>query len=253
VSLTLVAVVGSVSGHDRRRWPLIAALATAVVLSLGASAPLWRLTGMDFLQFPWRFLGPATVVAVLLLGTLSGRCRWLATALLVLPSIVVPMRLDLLGSGGFPVSAIPTELARIVHERWGMAPVLPSAQGFYAPGFDRLASLEELRRQAPRVETLERSVWGGTWKVISESPSSVMLPLQWWPEWRITAGEREVPYESRNGLVAIRSVDGVVTVKARLLPSYSRRVGATLSLIGLVMLNGLAWCSGRGSSARGAS
>ena len=134
-----------------------------------------------------------------------------------------------------------------------MAPVLPSAQGFYAPGFHRLASLEELLRQTPRVETLERSVSGGTWQVISDSPSSVLLPLQWWPEWRITLDGREIPFANHTGLVAIRSKEGTATASARLRPSRSRRIGTAVSLVGLVMLTGLAWCSGRGSSARGRS
>ena len=250
--LASVILIVLLRGRGGSRIPPAIAAATALILTVGVSAPVWRLPGMDPLQFPWRFLGPSTVLAVMAIASLSARWKCLAVALLVVPSAAVPLRFDS-AAGGIPVASSPVELARLTHKQWGLAPVLPSARGFYAPGYDRLASLEELADQAAEVIEEQRNVWGGTWQVVTTARAPILLPLQWWPEWRITVDEREVPFENRSGLVSIISVDDTATVTARLLPSYSRKVGAALSLVGVVTLIGLAWFSERGSNARGAS
>ena len=250
--LVAVILIVLLRGSDGSRIPPSIAATTALILTVGVSAPVWLLPGMDALQFPWRFLGPATILVVMAMASLSGLWKWVAVVLLVVPSAAVPLRLDT-ASAGIPVAWSPADLARLTHQQWGLAPILPSARGFYAPGYDRLASLEELAGQEPKVIEEQRSVWGGTWRVTTTEPAPVLLPLQWWPEWRITVGEREVPYESRSGLVSIRSEDETAIVKARLLPSRSRSIGSALSLCGVVLLLGLAWCEARRSRKPGLS
>ena len=244
VCLAAVVAIVLLRGRGTSRIPPAIAAAAALVLTTGMSASVWRLPGMDALQFPWRFLGPATILAVMAVASLSGWWKWVAVALLVVPSAAVPLRFDS-APGGIPVASSPVELARLTHEHWGLAPVLPSARGFYAPGYDRLASLEVLASQEPEVIEEQRVVCGRTWQVTTAEPAPVLLPLQWWPEWRITVGEREVPYENRSGLVTIRSLDGTATVTASLLPSRSRTIGGVLSLGGLALLLGLAWRGAR--------
>jgi hypothetical protein len=236
IALGAVALVVATRGEGRGRWPLVAAALTALALNLEASAPLWRLAGMGFLQFPWRFLGPATIVLVLTLPRLSGSWRWLAASLLLLPSALVPLRLDLDGAGTFPAKATPAELARLVHEHWGLAPVLPSARGLYAPGFDRLASLRELGAQPATVVEEARSVAGGRWRVSAVGPSEVLLPIQWWPEWRVTVDGGARPFATRSGLVAVACPGGVSTVEASLGPSRSRTLGGRLSVFGVLLV-----------------
>ena len=242
--LAAVVLIVLLRGRGGSRLPQAIAAATALVFTIGVSAPVWRLPGMDVLQFPWRFLGPATILLVMAIASLSGWCKWLAVALLVVPSAAVHPRLDST-AGGVPIASSPAELARRTHEQWGLAPVLPSARGLYAPGHDRLASLEELASQGAEVTEEQRTVWGGTWQITTTERALVLLPLQWWPEWRITVDDREVPFENRSGLVSIMSVDGTATVTASLLPSRSRTIGGVLSLGGLALLLGLTWCGAK--------
>jgi hypothetical protein len=247
IVLGTVALVVAAGGEGRGRWPMLAAVLTALALNLEASAPLWAVAGMGFLQFPWRFLGPATIVMVLALPSLSGSWRWLAAALLVLPSALVPLRLDLEGAGTFPARATPAELAQLVHQRWGLAPVLPSARGFYAPGFDRLASLREMQGQPVAIREESRSVAGGRWQVSAAGPSEVLLPIQWWPEWRVTVDGEARPFSNRSGLVAVACPAGESTVRASLGPSSSRRLGGWLSGVGALLLAAL-WRASAGHS-----
>ncbi len=226
-------------GDGERRIEQAIAASTALLLTVWLSTPLWNLPGMDVLQFPWRFLGPATILMVMALGSLRGRWLWLAVALLVVPSVAVPLRLDS-AAGHVPVGSSPGELARNVHENWGLAPVLPSARGLYAPEFHRLASLQELGGQASTIIPESRTVWGGTWRVTAVA-TPVLLPLQWWPEWSITVDGRDVHHENHNGLVAIDGVPGTATVRAVLRHSKSRAVGGGLSLLGVMALAGLVW------------
>jgi hypothetical protein len=250
--LAVVILIVLLRGSESSRLPPSIAAATALILTVGVSTPIWRLPGMDVLQFPWRFLGPATVLVVMAMASLSGLWKWIAVVLLVVPSAAVPLRLDS-AAGGIPITSSPGELALLTHERWGLAPVLPSARGLYAPGYDRLASLEELADQRAEVIEKQRTIFGGTWQVTTSGPVPVLMPLQWWPEWQITVGEREVSYENRSGLVAIGSVNETAIVKARLLPSRSRTVGSVLSLGGVALLVGLAWREARRSRTMGLS
>ena len=164
ICLAISTAIVLLRGEGNGRLPPATAAAVALFLTVGLSTPLWFLPGMDVLQFPWRFLGPATILLVMAIGSLSGRWHWLAVAVLVVPSAVVPLRLDST-AGHVPVAESPAELARSVQEHWGLAPVLPSARGLYAPGFHRLASLQELGGQVSEVIPEDRTVWGGTWRV----------------------------------------------------------------------------------------
>ena len=244
ISLAISTAIVLLRGEGNGRLPPATAAAVALFLTVGLSTPLWFLPGMDVLQFPWRFLGPATVLLVMAIGSLSGRWHWLAVAVLVVPSAVVPLRLDST-AGHVPVAESPAELARSVQEHWGLAPVLPSARGLYAPGFHRLASLQELGGQVSEVIPENRTVWGGTWRVTGAVGVPVLLPLQWWPEWSVTVDDREVAFANHDGLVVLDALPGTSTVQAVLQPSLSRVLGGVLSLLGVLALAGLAWHDSR--------
>lgn len=244
VCLGVIMCVVYLRGEGEDRLPQLAAAAVGLVLAVGLSAPVWRLPGMSALQFPWRFLGPATILVVMAAGSLSGRWRWLIVVLLVAPSAAVPLRLDT-AAGHVPVGASPAELAQLVHGHWGLAPVLPSARGLYAPGFHRLGSLQELAAQGPVIVPERNTVLGGEWKVTAPASAPVLLPLQWWPGWAISVDDREVPFTNRFGLVAIEGRGGSSRVRAVLRPSRSRAFGGAMSLLGVLVLAGLGWLEGR--------
>ncbi len=240
VCLALGVAVVFLRGEGSDRLPPATAAAMGLFFTVDLSTPLWSVPGMNSLQFPWRFLGPATILVVIGIGSLSGRWRWLTAALLLLPSVFVPLRLDI-GGGQVPVVATPMELARSVHEHWGLAPVLPSARGLYAPGFQRLTSLEEMGTQEATIVAEGRNVMGGTWSVTTAATAPVVLPIQWWPEWSISIDGREVPFTNHDGLVAVVGPAGTSVMYATLLPSRSRTVGSVLSLAGFILVAGLSW------------
>jgi hypothetical protein len=244
-SLVGVVLILIVHGEGPKRRAYAAAIAVGVALATPLAAPLWHLPKMGILQFPWRFLGPTTVVAVLAAAGLRGRWRIASFVLLLLPLTLLPIRIGL-QTDSVPTASTPEELAVIASQQWGLAPVLPSARGFYAPGYHRLESLEHLARQPARVRSADREASGGSWRVVTSSPGSVLLPIQWWPEWRIASGGRELAYSNRSGLVAVDLEMGTFDVDASLAPSRSRAVGAMLSIVGLVVLMTLWIRSGRG-------
>jgi hypothetical protein len=218
------------------RWPYAGALIVGVVFATPLAVPLWHLPKMEVLQFPWRFLGPTTLVGVLAVASLRGRWRSAGIILLLLPLVLLPIRIGS-RTDSVPTTSTPEELAMIAHQQWGLAPVLPSARGFYAPDFHRLESLEILARQPARVMAVERVASGGSWRVVTIEAGAVLLPVQWWPEWRISSGGRELSYANSSGLVAVDLEIGTFDIDASLSPSRSRGFGALLSILGLVAVS----------------
>jgi hypothetical protein len=232
VSLAVVALLVATRGESVNRVAFAAAIVVGVALSTPLSAPLWHLPKMEILQFPWRFLGPATLVAVIAVGGLRERWRVAGVVLLLLPLVLLPVRLGT-GSDSVPTDSSPEELTMIAHQQWNLAPLLPSATGFYSSGFHRLESLQRLARQGAQVSTVDRHAKGGSWRVAVSSPGCVLLPIQWWPEWRITIDGRESHYSNHSGLVAIDLQAGTFGINASLARSRSRTHGALLSIVGL--------------------
>jgi len=231
-TLLVVALIVMTRGGDVNRGAFAASIAVGVALSTPLSAPLWHLPKMEILQFPWRFLGPSTLVAIIAVGGLRGRWRVVCIILLLLPLMLLPIRIGS-QTDSVPTTSTPEELAVIAHQQWGLAPVLPSATGFYSSGFHRLESLQHLARQAAKVSTIDRHANGGSWLVVVSTTDSVLLPIQWWPEWRITIDGREAAYSNRSGLVAVDLDAGTLQIGASLSRSRSRMLGAVLSIVGL--------------------
>ncbi len=218
-----------------------AALGAALVLATPLSAPVWRaLPGMEGLQFPWRFLGPATVVAVLLAAALRGRWRWAAVVFLVAPAALIPVEVD----GGSPPLTPDLDaraLARRTAVRYGLAPILPSLPGFYAPGFHPIESLRALQGQEAEVVDAGGGCLPRAFEVTAGEGEAVLLSLQWWPWLRVTGGEGELPYRNRIGLVEVEPGPGrreLVVGEAR---APGRREGLLMTLAGLVLLGAVAW------------
>ncbi len=218
--------------------PPLAGLAGALFLATPLSAPLWRaLPAMAGLQFPWRFLGPATVLGVVLAGRLQGAWRRGGLLLLLAPAALIPVAVD----GGTPrlEPGLPgNELARRAAIRYGLAPVLPSMPGFWAPGFHPLASLEVLRGQGARVGGGEGPLPRDL-AVESEEAGEVLLPVQWWPWLRVRAGDRVVPFRNVRGLVAVDLPAGEWRLRVEESGSPGRREGGWMSLAGALLLGAL--------------
>ena len=244
-SLLVIALVVSLRRERPPRYVLGAVIAAGVFFSTPLATPLWHLPKMENLQFPWRFLGPATLAAVLAVAHLAGRWKATATIVLLVPLTLLPVNLGT-ATDSVPTSSSPEELARIGQRQWGLVPTLPTTSGLYSTGFHRLGSLARLAGQSAQVDAVERDALGGVWRVTTEEPTTVLLPLQWWPEWRIEADGKPIAYSNQWGLVAVEEETGTVEVRASLAPSRSRIAGLVLSAVGCLALVGLflAWTGG---------
>jgi len=249
----LVALVGllllrpdpTAPRSDRER-PALAALAMALLLATPLSAPLWRLLGpMEMLQFPWRFLGPATILGVVLAAGWRGRRRLMALLLLVGPTALVPVELD----SGFPALRPElggAELARSCAIRYGLAPVLPALPGFSAPGFHPLESLRELDSREAAVEALREGPLPRVYRVTSARRAPVLLPLQWWPDLELLRDNETLAHTNAGGLVEVMVPAGSTVIRARLDPSRARREGGLMLLAGALLLGALLGHAGFG-------
>jgi len=219
---------------------LIVFSAVSLFLAVPVSLPLWLLPGLGPVQFPWRFLGPATLAAVLILGRVPRRLRMMLVTILVLPLLLIPVEVD---TGFPPLTATGSrhDLGTACAVRYGLAAILPLTPGEYARGFHPLTSLRELETQGAKV----RHVSGGcrfpqVFTVAASKDGWIRLPFQWWPGLVVREGERRLRYENLNGLTAIRPGAGEHRIKVSLLPPWPRRIGALVSLAGLSLFGFLA-------------
>ncbi len=243
IGVVLVALAGGALRSARGR-ALAGAATAGLVLATPLAAPLWHLPGMAGLQFPWRFLGPATVAAVALAARLDRRRGGLAAALLVLPLALCPVAL------APPVPALSPHLdsaalAARAAARYGIAPLLPSSPGFYSAGFDVRRSLAALARQPARVERVEGGEGRSRRFTVGGPGGRALLPLQWWPDWDVEADGAAIGYANDLGLVSVTVPPGRWSVEVRLGPSRARRRGVLLTLAGLLFCGLLALASRR--------
>lgn len=240
-SLALVLLLGLAAARlrgastGRLRSPL-AALAVALFLATPAAAPVWRLVSpMAGLQFPWRFLGPATILALLVLGAVDGLWRRVGLAFTILPAALIPVALGPARPALQPGLG-PGELAHRAAVRYGMAPVLPSMPGFYAPGFHPLRSLARLRRQEARVGTVDGGAFPRAYRVDVPAGGRVMLPVQYWPDLRVAVGGAPAEPSNVAGLAAVAVPGGSSLVELALGRARLRWEGVGLSALGAIVL-----------------
>lgn len=244
--LLVVAAVAGLRQVSERRSALTAALAVCLMLSTPLSVVLWRVIPlMPPLQFPWRFLGPATVVAILLAGEVRGIARWVAVAALVVPSALVPVEVSL-GPAGLETGMPRDVLARKAAATFRILPILPSMPGFYSVGFDPIDSRLALAQQGATVrERVGGGCQGRSFRVEPDGNGRVLLPVQAWPEWEVSVDGRRATAKRSRGLVALALPPGTHEVGLALGTSRSRRWGRLISAAGVLSVLLLAALSGR--------
>ncbi len=239
LALAAVLLVWAWSPAPRtpRSRALAGACCTALVLTTPLAVPLWHLPGMAGLQFPWRFLGPATIAGVALLGHMEGTRRVFGLGILLLPVLLCPVQMAAPEPALGPQMS-GAELARRAAVRYGIAPILPSSPGMASRGFDAGTSLGALARQGA---VLRRLGGGGeAWELaVDGSGGETLLPLQWWPSWLIRSDGAATSFRNRHGLVSVTLEPGSHLIQGRLRGSPARRGGMLVSLLGLVLLRKL--------------
>lgn len=246
IAIAAIAAVGAIrlrqdNSHEARAQVFF--VAACVLLACPLSAPLWELSGLGVVQFPWRFLGPASVVSIVVLARFPRRLAQALGAVLLVPALLVPIDVD---GGSPPLDAglSGSSLAAACSVRYGIAPILATTPGEYTKGFEPLGSLRSIHRQPATVEMRAGSCCRRTYQVVAPAAGPVLLPVQWWPEWQLSIDGQSNTFVNREGLVAVTVPVGSHTVNLKLGPARARRMGAGITIAGLLAV-ALLWMRGR--------
>ena len=243
VALLAAAALGRWWRHDRRRVPVLVAavgLASPLALPLYASA-----SPLALLQFPWRWLLPATVLAARpAYRALRTRRGYLAFALLLTPLVVLPTHAFVRDPGLAADTTWQAAGARVFASMGGNPAVVDAAQN-RPPSWQwlaanlalfgsRLAILEppgggkvEVRRWEPLRRDLEVDVARG---------GEVALRLLAFPFWRATVDGIPVAVLDRRGVVAVAVPHGRHLVRVRWGGDPLARIGIAAAAVTVLAL-----------------
>jgi hypothetical protein len=203
-ALALAALVVAVVARGAPRSYASAALLAGLLVTPLASPLYGLLPGLGLLQFPWRWLGPATCLLLVgLVPGLSRKLRALVLAILLVPLLSFPgLRWRLPPGPPLEPSATFSSSARAAM-RYGVPPILPSLPAYLPRGSDlrqALAAAPEVRRRLPVPLRDGPSAW--SWDL--DGPAALVeLPLLAGPGWTTTLDGRAVPWRAVRGLVAV--------------------------------------------------
>src|SRR5215472_6707535 len=242
------------SGGEKRTWQAMLLLsAAAVVLMLRSSLILWEhLPKLQFVQFPWRWMGILAVPYAYFGGRAVRRWRpgWVWAVVLVIASVGTAVRL--------------------VHRAWWDSDDIPSlqeavvqGQGFdgtdeYDPAKDDHTNLPgkapPLQILPPQGETIAAEAkirivrWTAEEKdltVTSPEPLRLAVRLLDYPAWRVEVNGHPVTPESPESTaqIILPLSPGRHQINLRFARTGDRTLGSGISLIGLLALAGCFWPS----------
>ncbi|NWG00575.1 MAG: hypothetical protein HXY19_06495 [Thermoanaerobaculaceae bacterium] len=204
------------------------------LLATSPSRVLWELVpGSDLLQFPWRWLGVASALAVWAAATAGPRWRSLvALALVSAPVVTTHPLADRLPPGPpLRPSWQAAELGRAA-TRFGVLPILPSFPAALPRGADPFEALREASRIEPG--TLSQRQGGPSrwsWIVTNRQGAVVRLPLLAADGWEVRVGGREVGWVAEASLVSVPVPAGRTFVEARQVLLAEDILGIALSAL----------------------
>ncbi len=187
----------------------LAALATPLGFPAFAVLP-----GFPLLQFPWRWLGPASCLVTLGLALTAGRrLRWAGAVIALLP-LVVPFAWRWRLPPGPPLRpSDPPAVAAQAATRFGVPPVFPSFPAALPRGVDlgeALRAASRTRAELPPAEEAGPRTWRWSLRVAGTDP--VTLPLLADDGWRATLDGHPVGWAARHGLVSVAVPAGAHTI-----------------------------------------
>jgi hypothetical protein len=241
LAVVALAALAALAGDGPSRWLAIGAIALAA-LATPLGYPAFRfLPGFALLQFPWRWLAPASCLALLSFARVGDRRLRLAGVALFLFPLVVPFAWRWRLPSGPPLrpSDPPAAAARAA-TRFGVPALLPSFPATLPRGVDlgrALRAAAGARAALPPAAQAGPRTW--TWKVRRGVPGPVILPLLADDGWRSELDGRTVGWAPRDGLVQVMVPAGVHTVSAEqvLLPEDVAGMAASgAALLALVAL-----------------
>jgi hypothetical protein len=261
VALLPLARWPRLSRQTRWRVALLLACTTGFAfLTLPASRPLWdRLPLLPYLQFPWRFLGPAAFsIAILAGAAASPRHPQSATGNLR-PAIIISLLI--LGNLGwfYPRHCPPprdTSIGAMIAFERATDTLGTTAKGEYLPMWvhrmpedpaldDAYAAGDSIVRLRPeslpegaRVVRAEYGPVDATVELESPSPFTARYLAFYYPGWRVTVDGVPVPVAPTDpdGLISFDVPAGRHTVSVRFTETPLRLTADILSILSLVAL-----------------
>lgn len=235
--VTISALITVRKFRTARPMVLFFALAAMILcwLTLSTSQWIWdHLRLLQYVEFPWRLLGPVTVCLAVLMAPL-GACLWsmrnkfwfaLALALLIVPNLphLHPAQfravdLEFWTPAQIAIRHIGADTADEYRPRW----LQPTA-------FSLSPSLPALQQARSTPE-----LWTGVANAGNES--QVEIPIAFFPGWQVRVDGRAVPVEpSPTGLLRIRVPAGQHHLAAQWTGNVPCRIGDAISLLSF-----LAW------------
>ena len=178
----------------------VAAMATPVALSVYAFVP-----GFALLQFPWRWLAPAScLIAMALAATARRWVRLVGAAIFLLP-LLIPFAWRWRLPPGPPLRpSDPPHRAAQSATRFGVPPMLPSFPATLPHGVDLAKALRAAppaRAALAAPESAGPRVW--VWRLNGVVPVSAVLPLLADDGWRAELDGAPAPCRTRDGLVEV--------------------------------------------------
>ncbi len=254
----------------RQQWLLAMVCLALLLMTLSLSLPLWeRLPLLDFIQFPWRFLGPASLGLAVLAGVGLSRlpgpkrlwpalllgCNSIFALAWLFPRCALPQPLltspNLIRieqeTGGLGSTTAGDYLPRWVAERPTADMLLPiyeaaAANDYLIPRFDP-ASLPE--GGAILAETAELT----SATVTLETPAAFRARWRWYyfPGWQATLDGAQIPVmpDSSYGLLAMDIPAGRHTLAVRFSETPLRRAADAISIMSVVLLGLGVWVLGK--------
>ncbi len=275
--LALSVVLGLRKDFAGMRLRLALSLSSAVALfmTLSWSASVWsRLPLISFVQFPWRFLLPATVFAAPLLGALPAalpkNSRLIAALVLCLASVAASaafvqvryvfqdterMGFAFVHPADGPIADRQPQLMRpdrfLTIQTIRRLGVTSTASNDYLPIRCRAVPAAEATTTAEVLTGSARVVggaWGYPWlraDVDADTPSTVALNQFYFPGWRtkVDGHPATVGADPDTCRLAVAVGPGLHVIEAHFGDTPPRTVGKIISLLGLAALVVWTWRS----------
>jgi len=241
---------------------LLVVLALLVFLMLPVSTPLWEaIPLMPYIEFPWRFLIPASLVLATLaalgatwIAPQEGRALWFALCIGAIIAYNVPL-LDLEYHDPQPQAATVLD-AHAIERTTGW--LSGTSAGEYLPAWvgdrqdswaftERFAESEVFPRLAPAEGVAVReSAWGpvsGTVRVEAAAPTTLVFEWFYFPGWRarLDGEAAAVSPVGEYGLIGVEVPAGEHEVSVRFGLTPLRRGAALASLAALGATAAFAW------------
>lgn len=235
VASAAAALAVALLGGSAARTPALAGLA-ALLLCTPLAAPFYRVVpGFALLQFPWRWLGPATCLVLLAIAAFDRPLlRGAALLIVIAPLAVAPVWRWRLPDGPPLRPSVGGAPAAEAARRYGVPPILPSAPNFLPRGVslpEALVTARRLRDELPPPEPAGPSRWG--YRVSRTAAGEQPVPLLDGPGWQARVDGSEVGWNGRRSLVAVPVPAGSHDVEFRQVLLVEDVLGLLLSAAGL--------------------